>query len=170
MDHTKGNINNEDVPRDGQQLLLTGLFDDYYSTHPIRHYAHRTNTGRVVYNRKKHSFNTRDLLRIVENTNKNWIYEPYQQVVGNRLRVVRDIVIQWLLWNGGIGTEEYDLPESPYKSLVEQLGRDAAELVGAETFGKIPGVGPALGAEIGEKVYNFLLPRMYRLIDSIIGG
>jgi len=57
----------------------------------------KTKRGKVVYDRKKHFFGTRDLKRIAENTYFNWIAEERQEMTRSYLEQVQILIKNWQL-------------------------------------------------------------------------
>lgn len=63
--------------------------------------------GKVVYRRPKKFFNTKDILRIVNNTIDEWRYEDEIEIVQARLERIRSLIDTWILtWGVTPASEE----------------------------------------------------------------
>jgi hypothetical protein len=140
----------EEQPEKQDQRRQLRLFDE----------PRETWTGRVVYDRKLHAFNTKDILRIVQKTKDFWQEEStgpdeYALVI-NRIRVIRDECATWLYIKFGIITLEVDQNINPAIKWIEEIGEEVATFLGGFFFSKIPGLDKTVAYEGARYLYRFL--------------
>jgi len=115
-----------------------------------------TYTGRVVYDRKLHTFSTRDILRIIDSTIEYWQLENIPHgILKDRVRLMRDKTAWWLLKKFGIETPAFLKPESPVIEVIVEIGDSFATMLGGWFF-KLAGIPEPLAYEAAHRIYNIL--------------